>query len=150
MQKLLRTSRAQLQQRGTDTDPVAAPTPGAQSLCAARTGMVRDSKAKGPAQSPETRDGGDKWTTQASCTLHSHIGSTGTKTLLNKRQVDTQEEKSQLPNSWGKTGQTDKAFWHVQICLENHAVQTTSFDCSTDFLPLCPWASWQAPADVCG
>lgn len=57
----------------------------------------------------------------------SHIISTGTKTFLNKRQVDTQEEKSQFPNSWGKTGQTDEILY-VEICLENHAVQTSSFD----------------------
>lgn len=71
--------------RGTDTDPAAAPTPGAQSLCAAGTRMVKERKAKGPAQSPETRDGGGKWTTPASCLLHSHMVSTGTKTFLNKR-----------------------------------------------------------------
>lgn len=106
----LRTARAQLQQCGTDTDPAAAPTPGAQSLCAVGTQMVREREAKGPAQSPETRDGGGKWTNQASCPFHSRTVSTGTKTFLNKtKQADTREV-TDLPNSWGKMGQTDKAF----------------------------------------
>lgn len=111
------------QQHGTDTDPAAAPTPGAQSLCAVGTQMVREREAKGPAQSPDTKDGGGKWTNQAFCPLHSCTISTGTKTFLNKRQADTREEKSQsfqiLGAKWGRQTKLFEMFrsvWKTMQC----------------------------------
>lgn len=69
--------------------------------------MVREREAKGPAQSPEMGEANGQPKHPAPCT-HTSL-STGTKTFLNKTQVDTQEEKPQLPNSWGKTGQSEKS-----------------------------------------
>lgn len=54
--------------------------PGAQSLCAAGTRLVREKEAKGPAQSPEMGEANGQAKHPAPCT---HI-STGTKTSLTK------------------------------------------------------------------